>query len=109
LLYIGKATEQTVARRLRQHESWLSHEWPIRVYVGRIYVPERHSACDQWRSWRLDVELAERLLISKYSPHYNAVSISETPRLGRHARVALTHRGQFNRLRQRDEFPRDFG
>jgi hypothetical protein len=44
LLYVGEATQQTFAARFQQHQSWLPHEGPVRVYVGRMYVPRRHNA-----------------------------------------------------------------
>ena len=87
LLYIGEATEQTFAARFRQHQEWLQHEWSVRVYVGRLYLPRRHSAKDRWASWKADVLLAERVMIYTYSPHYNGSSITERPLLERHKSV----------------------
>lgn len=108
LLYIGEATEQTFADRFKQHEKWLTHEWPVRVYLGRLYSPRRHRTDDNWRSWKEDVKLAERVMIYTYSPHYNGRSITERPQLNGHKRVELVHIGKRNRLRRRDSVPHDW-
>lgn len=82
LLYVGEATMQTFAARFRQHMAWLQHEWSgIKVYLGRCYHRKRHSARDAWASWRSDMLLAERIMIYKYSPHYNSAAIAERPLL----------------------------
>lgn len=108
LLYIGEATQQTFSARFRQHQSWLVDEWPVRVYVGRVYSARRHSAEDQWAGWRRDVLMAERLMIYKYSPHYNSVHIAERPLLLALQRVILIHRGNRQRLQVRDVLPDDW-
>ena len=107
LLYIGEATEQTFADRFRQHEEWLVHEGPVRVYLGRVYSPGRHRADDRWTTWKADVLLAERVMIYTYSPHYNGRSITERPLLDGHKRVELNHAGKRHRLRRRDIVPDD--
>src|ERR1051326_1516535 len=108
LLYVGKASEQTFSARFRQHQSWLVHEWPVRVYVGRIYMPRRHTDENDWASWKEDVLLAERLMVYKYSPHYNSSSITERPLLSSLKRIALVHQGQRHRLKRRDVAPDDW-
>ena len=108
LLYIGEATQQTFSARFRQHQSWLVHEWPVRVYVGRIYLPRRHTAKDHWAGWRVDVLMAERLMIYKYSPHYNSVHIAERPLLVALQRFVLVHQGKQHRLQSRDVAPDDW-
>jgi len=108
LLYIGEATEQTFSARLRQHESWLVHEWPVRIYVGRIYLPRRHTDRDGWATWKADVLLAERIIIYKYSPHYNSNSITERPPLNCHKKVVLVHSGKRHQLHRRDVAPDDW-
>ncbi len=105
LLYVGETTEPTFSGRLRQHESWLIHEWPVRVYVGRMYSPRRHTARNGWATWKADVLLAEQIMIYTYSPHYNSSSITERPFLNSHKKVVLVHAGQRNRLRRRDVAP----
>ena len=108
LLYIGQATRQTFSRRFRQHEEWLVHEQDVAVYVGRIYDRRRHTEQDLWKSWESEVQLAERLLIYKYSPHYNAGCISEPPILGNFQSVELSHVGNHHKLHSRDSAPDDW-
>lgn len=108
LLYVGSATEQTFSERFRQHESWLINEWPVRIYLGRIYVPRRHAARKGWATWKADVLLAERVMIYKYSPHYNSNSITERPLLNGYSKVGVVHSGQRNRLLKRDLAPDDW-
>lgn len=108
LLYIGEATKQTFSTRFREHQSWLVNEYPVHVYVGRLHIPRRHSSRDRWATWRSDVQLAERLLIYKYAPHYNGSSVSEPPGLNGHRNVVLCHSGARNRLSKRDVAPGDW-
>lgn len=108
LLYIGEATEQTFSTRFKQHnKDWLCNEENIRVYLGRIYNPQRHSKKDNWYSWKEDVVLAERILIYKYSPNYNNTNISDSPVLG-FEKVRLIHKGKRHKLRSRDDAPKDY-
>jgi len=101
LLYIGEATEQTFFDRFKQHRSeWLDGEQDIQIYLGRIYDPEKHSKIDNWGSWKAEVEIAERILIYKYSPHYNSVGIGELPEPPKDIR--LIHNGERHRLEQED-------
>ena len=108
LLYIGEATEQTFSARLREHQTWLVQEYPVRIYVGRMYMPQRHSARNNWGRWKSDVLLAERVLIYTYSPHYNSGSITEPPKLDGNGKVVLRHAGERYRLRKRDVAPDDW-
>ncbi len=105
LLYVGEAADQTFAVRFQEHQKWLVHEYPVRVFVGRLYVPRRHTCRDSWAKWKADVLLAERILIFTYSPHYNSMSISEPPSLDGQRRVILHHAGERNRLRRQDVVP----
>lgn len=106
LLYIGKAAKQTFADRFRQHESWLRDEDDVRIYAGRIWDEMRHA--DREKTWETDVDLAEKILIHKYSPNYNSASIAEEPDLRGFERVELAHRGERNRLHSSDTAPDDF-
>jgi hypothetical protein len=108
LLYLGRATQQTFADRFRQHAAWLAQEEEVRVYVGRVYAPERHTSADEWASWVNDVCLAECVMIYKYSPHYNSVSVAEPPPLRGLHQVIVTHGGPRNRLHARDVAPDDW-
>ncbi len=106
LLYIGKAFRQTFSRRFKDHEKWLKDEENVKIYVGRIYNPKKHSSKDNWKSWEKDVELAENILIYKYSPHYNSRSLSEQPKLGGHKSVCLCHkREKIGKLDKKDTAP----
>lgn len=107
LLYVGRATDQTFAGRFRKHRDWLRYEWPVRVYLGRVYDPERHKT-QQPSRWREDVCIAECALIYKYSPHYNSASVSEEPSLGCYETVRLIHGGDRSRLQEHDVFPADW-
>lgn len=110
LLYIGKAAEQTFSTRFKQHQPWLSKEYPgIRIYLGRLNFPERHAAPeDHWKTWAADVRLAESILIYKYSPHYNSMAISEPPDLSGFDQVEIHHHGKRNCLKAKDVVPRDW-
>jgi hypothetical protein len=108
LLYVGQATNQTFARRFRQHREWLIHEEGTSIHLGRVYNPSRHMAVDGWRTWLVDVRLAECILIYKYSPNYNSVSISDAPMLGSWSAVELTNKGQRRKLHARDLVPHDW-
>jgi hypothetical protein len=109
LLYVGRTTEQTFAGRLEQHlRYWLREEIDCSVYVGRIYDHNRHVPANEWKEWVQDVCLAEQILIYKYSPHYNSVSISEPPRLSPWHSVTLHHTGEYHRLDEIDWAPNDW-
>ncbi len=108
LLYIGKATKQTFSRRFKWHiKWWLTGEESIRVYIGTIYDPKKHSRKDNWRSWERDVEVGEKMMIYKYSPNYNSLNISNPPGLGKRS-ILLVHKGKRNRLKALDRAPEDF-
>lgn len=104
LLYIGRATHQTFSARFRSHREWLTKEAEIKIFLGRIYDRERHLSENDWEIWIRDVKIAECLLIHKYSPNYNSVSIAEAPALAPYKKVILEHLGQSQRL-----FPKDVG
>lgn len=108
LLYIGQATGQTFSRRFRQHREWLVHEEGTSVFLGRMHNPDRHSAVDRWTTWLADVRLAECVLIYKYSPNYNSISVSDPPPLGSWNAVELRNKGERHKLHARDLVPRDW-
>ncbi len=108
LLYIGQTTDQTFSTRFKQHKKyWLDNEENIKVYVGRVYDPGRHSKEDNWESWEEDIQIAERVLIYKYSPNYNNTNISNPPELGSR-NVRLIHKGKRHRLKLKDNAPKDY-
>jgi len=107
MLYIGEATDQTFSARFSQHQKeWLRREKNTQIYLGRIYDPKRHHKKDKWDSWREDVKIAERILIYKYSPHYNNIGISDFPKLSNP--VCLIHVGKRHKLNKEDNAPKDF-
>jgi hypothetical protein len=111
LLYIGIATKQTFSQRFLQHKEWLEtdqNEKDVRIYLGRVYDPRRHSEKDHWELWEKDIELAEKILIYKYSPNYNSKELSDEPNLSGHISVRLTHTGEVTRLKPFDIAPKDF-
>ena len=108
LLYLGEATQQTFSARFRQHQVWLDNEWErVRVYLGRMYMRGRHTAKDDWASWRTDLLRAEQVMIYKYSPHYNSTHIAEKPLLLHLKKFVLIHDGNRHRLHRRDIIPDD--
>lgn len=107
LLYIGEAIDQVFSVRFKQHDNdWLGKEKGIRIYLGRIYNPEKHSRKDKWDTWKRDVNMAERIMIYKYSPNYNNVGITEPPKLS--YPVRLIHYGKRHKLKKEDNVPADF-
>jgi hypothetical protein len=76
LLYIGKASNQTLGKRISQ-ENWLdtNDSNNNKIYVGRLhgsYSPTK-------KQWTKEFDLAERFLIYVHKPAYNARSISSLP------------------------------
>jgi hypothetical protein len=103
LLYIGKATQETFSIRFRDHRKWwLADEEEIQVYLGRVYDPQKHSKSDKWKSWEHDIDLAERILIYKYSPNYNNTGIGDKPSLSPFKKIRLVHAGNMHRLKSED-------
>ena len=111
LLYVGITTKQTFSQRFSQHKKWLledQDEKDIAIYLGRVYDPLRHSEKDLWGSWEKDIELAEKILIYKYSPNYNNRDLTIPPNLSGNESVCLIHTGKYNRLKPVDKAPGDF-
>ena len=111
LLYIGMATEQIFSQRFIEHRTWLvqdQDEDDIRIYLGRIYDPKKHTKKNNWKSWRKDVRLAEKILIYKYSPNYNSEGLTTEPDLSPYDSIRLVHLGEKNRLETEDIAPEDF-
>lgn len=110
LLYIGKATQQTFSARFYAHRSWLAHEEGITIYLGRTYDRERHlpGPMNDWPVWVQDVEIAEHVMIYKYSPNYNSVSISDPPSLEPYRRAVLKHSGRRHCVQAQDIAPMDW-
>lgn len=76
LLYIGKADQQTVGKRISQ-EGWeYKNDFKnIKIYIGRLhgtYTPTNDE-------WSYEIDLAERLLIYSHIPAHNSKSIATIP------------------------------
>ena len=72
LLYIGET--ESFKQRFLEHDSWVSEEDRVEVYVAKLKEPQR----------RKDVE---SLLIYAHSPIYNSRNVAEPPKLKPHLRV----------------------
>jgi hypothetical protein len=109
LLYIGKAARETFSDRFKYHKKWwIADEEEIKVYLGRVYDPQKHSKSDKWKSWEHDIDLAERILIYKYSPNYNNASIGDKPSLLPFKKILLIHEGNKQKLGKEDNAPEDY-
>lgn len=75
LLYIGKADDQTFAKRLSQ-EGWEynSDYKNIKFYIGRFFLAdnEKHPTLDEWS---IMIDKVERMLIYAHSPAVNSSNI----------------------------------
>ena len=73
LLYIGKAQDQTFAKRISQ-EGWEYNEdaWNIQIYVGHIYNDTKNNSTDIWDKY---IDSAERMLIYAHEPARNSSNI----------------------------------
>ena len=108
LLYVGKTTEQTFSHRFKEHRNWLEEDQDgkdVEIYLGRIYDPKKHSPEDNWETWKRDVEIAEKIIIYRYSPNYNGRSLSKEPTS---EKIRLVHMGERGRLRDRDVVPKHY-
>ncbi len=112
LLYIGQATKQTFARRFKQHENdWIQYEPAgegIKVYLGRLNS-KKYTPRDKWKTWHRDVNIAEAILIYKYTPCYNSNLKWEFPDvLFNFKSMQLEHSGPKKHLRKFDNAPKDY-
>ena len=104
LLYIGKTVGQTFPGRFKRHVKCIKKEKRVRIYLGRLYDPKRHTPKGNWATWQKDVGMAEEILIKKYSPHYKGAAISSKLHLPK-TQVILVHEGGRFRLQRRDIIP----
>ncbi len=77
LLYIGKAQDQTFAKRISQ-EAWEYNEdyKNIQIYLGRIYNEDNYSANKKGDSeWNKRISQAEKMLIYAHEPAGNSSNI----------------------------------
>ncbi|RSK44987.1 hypothetical protein [Bacillus canaveralius] len=73
LLYIGKADQQTIGKRVSQENWWdINDSQHLKVYAGRL---AGESTPDE-EIWSKEIDLAEKLLINVHKPAYNSKSLS---------------------------------
>lgn len=72
LLYIGKADQQTFAKRLSQ-EGWeFNQDYKnVKIYVGRLFDKKQPNI----NEWSQLIDIAERMLIFAHSPARNSSNI----------------------------------
>ncbi|MBS4220082.1 GIY-YIG nuclease family protein [Bacillus sp. FJAT-49711] len=76
LLYIGKADQQTIGKRVSQENWWDTNDsGHLKIYAGRL-AGESTPEEDMWSK---EIELAEKLLINVHKPAYNSKSLSSIP------------------------------
>jgi len=113
LLYVGKAQEQTFSERFKQHnskEGLLGDEKyknKIKVRLGRL-KDSKYLKDNSWRLWNMDINIAESILIHKYSPNYNSSGLWERPNLTPYKRVQLKHLENRGELCAKDNAPEDY-
>jgi len=109
LLYMGQCTDQTFSQRIDQeYRDYLKDEKDIQLFLGRIYDYKRHSRNDNWQNWKWDIDMAESILIYKYSPIYNIQKTSNPPVLEPYKNIILINNGSKYRLEKEDKAPEDF-
>ena len=108
LLYIGQAAFQTFSQRFKQHTIWLKDEWKgINVYLGRLEA-EKYTDRNDWYAWRWDVDIAEAILVYKYTPCYNSALKGDYPKFSPFKAVRLLHSGNKEKLNKIDKAPEDY-
>ena len=109
LLYIGKAIDQTFARRFRQHSNdWLKRENKVKIYLGRTANDGYYTGRNNWVKWKRDIGISEQILIYKYTPNYNSSCLGDFPKLLPHKKVKLIHSGRKGKLSKNDNAPKDY-
>lgn len=81
LLYIGKAQDQTFAKRISQ-EAWdynLDYR-NVQIYVGRFYNMSNSDPFNQDGAWNNIISHAEKLLIYAHGPAANSSNIQTITR-----------------------------
>lgn len=73
LLYIGKADQQTIGKRVSQENWWNTNDSKhLKIYAGR----HAGKGTLEEEIWSKEIDLAEKLLISVHKPAYNSKSLS---------------------------------
>ena len=111
LLYIGQAAKETFSERFRAHKVDLLKDEDldkIKIYLGRLENSPEYVSRDKWRIWYRDVDIAESILIYKYTPHYNSARLNQYPNLHQYTEIKLVHKGGRGRLEPEDIAPSDY-
>lgn len=76
LLYIGKADQQTIGKRVSQENWWNTNDSKhLKIYVGRL----AGESTPVEEIWSKEIDLAEKLLINVHKPAYNSKSLTSIP------------------------------
>lgn len=99
LVYIGKAYDQPIHKRLKSHESyWLNDESEdVSVHIGRLIIDKNVSKNDLEKIWKEQVDDAEKLLIYNCAPAYNGSSIVDH-RIDKSKEILLFNYGKRGQL-----------
>ncbi|GEB78538.1 hypothetical protein [Sporolactobacillus inulinus] len=73
LLYIGKADQQTIGKRVSQENWWNTNDSNhLMIYAGRI----AGEGTPEEATWSKEIDLAEKLLINVHKPAYNSKNLT---------------------------------
>ena len=105
LLYIGQAKDQTFSNRFYQHyKEWMYGEDGLEIYLGRIETDPNDK---KFKRWGRNVDIAEAMLIYKYTPNYNSRLKQEEPKLYGF-QIKLQNKGNKGVLEEWDIAPKDY-
>ncbi|OGX27940.1 MAG: hypothetical protein A2787_00495 [Omnitrophica WOR_2 bacterium RIFCSPHIGHO2_01_FULL_48_9] len=110
LLYVGQAVQQTFSARFKQHEKdWMRYERGCKIHLGKVKADPKKDRGS--RQWKKDVDIAEAILVYKYTPNYNSSLKQDEPDLKKYSYscVRLIHKGKKKRLKPKDHAPEDYG
>lgn len=83
LLYLGKAVDQPLGRRLSQHNWQLWTPSPVQIYVGRLCVNDSIDVAEA----RKLLSLAEVILLYSHSPGFNTSNLNSIGHKGEDVRI----------------------
>jgi hypothetical protein len=76
LLYIGKAEQQTIGKRISQENWWDTNDSNhLKIYAGRI----AGETTPLEKVWSKEIDLVEKLLINVHKPAYNSKNLNSIP------------------------------
>jgi hypothetical protein len=90
LLYLGKANQQTFAKRLPQHDDWF--EWAdaeLKFYVGRFGNSNNVELID----WEEQIDFAEGELIGYCQPAWNSSGLNSRKKLYSFTQAVISNFG----------------